>query len=189
MVKNLPQYRRLGFNHWVGNIPWRRAWHPLNYSFVENSMDRRSLWATVHGVAKSWMTEWLYIAHKETESEYPLTLIIKYIFKSNSKTIQSETNYLALNWLTWSGGQREEQGRNKGRRGVGWGRQGGEAGRCSGGTGQAALWWLVADSEIDDREGKAVGSEVEGVSSSHLGPVRSRMSDDTGRKVTLLLHS
>ena len=27
-VKNRLQYRRPGFNPWVGKIPWRRAWHP-----------------------------------------------------------------------------------------------------------------------------------------------------------------
>ena len=27
---------------------------PLQYSFLENSMDGGALWATVHGVAKSW---------------------------------------------------------------------------------------------------------------------------------------
>ena len=28
--------------------------NPLQYSSLENSMDRRVWWATVHGVAKSW---------------------------------------------------------------------------------------------------------------------------------------
>jgi len=28
--------------------------NPLWYSCLENSMDRRAWWATVHGVAKSW---------------------------------------------------------------------------------------------------------------------------------------
>ena len=27
---------------------------PLQYSCLENPMDRRAWWATVHGVAKSW---------------------------------------------------------------------------------------------------------------------------------------
>ena len=37
----------------VGKIPWRRKWHPLQYSCLENLMDREAWWATVHGVAKS----------------------------------------------------------------------------------------------------------------------------------------
>ena len=32
------------------------GWHgnPLQYSCLENPMDREAWWATVHGVAKSW---------------------------------------------------------------------------------------------------------------------------------------
>ena len=32
---------------------WRRQWHPLQYSCLENPMDRGAWWAAVHGVAKS----------------------------------------------------------------------------------------------------------------------------------------
>ena len=42
-----------GRDPWVGKIPWRRAWHPLQYSCLENPMDRGDWWATVHRVAKS----------------------------------------------------------------------------------------------------------------------------------------
>ena len=31
----------------------RRQWHPLQYSRLENPMDRGAWWAAVHGVAKS----------------------------------------------------------------------------------------------------------------------------------------
>ena len=31
----------------------RRQWHPLQYSCLENPMDRGAWWAAVHGVAKS----------------------------------------------------------------------------------------------------------------------------------------
>ena len=48
LVKNLPAMRRLGFNPWVGKIPWRRKGYPLQYSSLENSMD-----CIVHRVAKS----------------------------------------------------------------------------------------------------------------------------------------
>ena len=43
---------RVGFDPWVGKIPWRRAWHPRQYSHLENPMDRGALWTTVHGVTK-----------------------------------------------------------------------------------------------------------------------------------------
>ena len=32
---------------------WRRHWHPLQDSCLENPMDRGAWWAAVHGVAKS----------------------------------------------------------------------------------------------------------------------------------------
>ena len=35
-------------------IPWRRHGNPLQYSCLENPMDRGAWWATVHGVSKSW---------------------------------------------------------------------------------------------------------------------------------------
>ena len=41
------------FNPWVGKIPWRREWQPLQYSCLKNSGDRGAWRATVHGVAES----------------------------------------------------------------------------------------------------------------------------------------
>ena len=40
------------FNPWVRKIPWRRGWLPIQYSCLENPMDRGAWWATVRGVAK-----------------------------------------------------------------------------------------------------------------------------------------
>ena len=37
------QCRRHGFDPWVGKIPWRRAWYPLQYSCLENPHGQRSL--------------------------------------------------------------------------------------------------------------------------------------------------
>ena len=37
-----------------GKIPWRRHGNPLQYSCLENPMDRGAWWVTVHRVAKSW---------------------------------------------------------------------------------------------------------------------------------------
>ena len=50
------QVRYLGWEDSSGE----RHGNPLQYSCLENSMDRRAWWATVHGVAKSqtWLT-WL----------------------------------------------------------------------------------------------------------------------------------
>jgi len=38
----------------LGRSPGKGNGSPLQYSFLENSMDRGAWWATVHGTAKSW---------------------------------------------------------------------------------------------------------------------------------------
>ena len=37
-----------------GSYPGEGNGNPLQYSCLENSMDRGARWATVHGIAKSW---------------------------------------------------------------------------------------------------------------------------------------
>ena len=55
MIKNLPAKQETRFDPWVGKIPWRKEWIPTQDSCLENSMDRGAWWATVNGVAKSWI--------------------------------------------------------------------------------------------------------------------------------------
>ena len=50
-VKNLPAMQRC--NPRVGQIPGEENGNPLQYSCLENPIDRRAWWAAVHGVAKS----------------------------------------------------------------------------------------------------------------------------------------
>ena len=67
VVKNPPanagdqcwRCKRRGFNPWV-KIPWRGTCNPLQYSCLENPMDRGTWWITVHWVAKNqtWL-KWL----------------------------------------------------------------------------------------------------------------------------------
>ena len=45
--------KRFQFRLWVGKIPWRGHGDPLQYSCLEDSMDRGAWWAVVHGIAKS----------------------------------------------------------------------------------------------------------------------------------------
>ena len=47
------QWRRCGFNLWIGNIPWRRKDKPLQYSCLGNLRDRVAWLTTVHGMARS----------------------------------------------------------------------------------------------------------------------------------------
>ena len=44
----------LGLIPGSGRSPDKGNGHPLQYSCLENSMDRRAWWATVHEVTKSW---------------------------------------------------------------------------------------------------------------------------------------
>ena len=43
----------------LGRCPGGRHGNPLQYSCLENSMDWRGWWATVHGFTESGATEWL----------------------------------------------------------------------------------------------------------------------------------
>ena len=58
VVKNLPA--SAGDARDVGSIPGSRRspggghGNPLQYSYLENPMNRGVWWATVHGVTKSW---------------------------------------------------------------------------------------------------------------------------------------
>ena len=57
MVKNPPANvggaREAGSIPRLGRSPGRGNGNPLQYSCLENPMDRGAWWATVHGVAKS----------------------------------------------------------------------------------------------------------------------------------------
>ena len=61
VVKKLPA--NAGYVRDVGSVPGLgrytrvRLGNPLQYSCLENAMDRGAWWATVHGIAKLDMTE------------------------------------------------------------------------------------------------------------------------------------
>ena len=59
--------RRHRFNPWSGRSPEGGHGSPLQYSCLENPMDRGAWWATVHRVIKSWIQlKWLSMhAHHE----------------------------------------------------------------------------------------------------------------------------
>ena len=55
VVKNLPaNAREAGSIPGSGRFPGIGNNNPLQYSYLENSMDRKAWQATVHGVTKSW---------------------------------------------------------------------------------------------------------------------------------------
>ena len=58
VVNNLPanagDIRDTGSIPMSGRSPGEGHGNPLQFSYLENPMDRGAWWATVHGVAKSW---------------------------------------------------------------------------------------------------------------------------------------
>ena len=57
--------KRYRFHPWVRKIPWRRHGNTLQYSCLENPMDRGAWRATVHRVAKSqtWLSDFTFNFH------------------------------------------------------------------------------------------------------------------------------
>ena len=55
MVKNLPAMQEMQVQSLGREDPLEKEGNPLQYSCLENPMDRGSWWATVHGVIKSRM--------------------------------------------------------------------------------------------------------------------------------------
>ena len=51
----LRRLKRLRFDPWVRRSPGGEHGNPLQYSYLENPMDRGASWATVHRVTKSWI--------------------------------------------------------------------------------------------------------------------------------------
>ena len=58
VLKNLPanagDIRDVGLIPGSGRSPGGGHGNPLQYSCLENSIDRGAWWATLHGVSKSW---------------------------------------------------------------------------------------------------------------------------------------
>ena len=62
------KHKKRRFSLWVRKIPGEGNGNPLQYSCLQNSMDRGARWATIHEVSKSWT--WLSTqmhAHPHTQ--------------------------------------------------------------------------------------------------------------------------
>ena len=66
------RHKRGGFDPWVRKIPWMKAWQPTpvflpgeshRQRSLENPMDREACWATVHGIANSWILPKQFSTH------------------------------------------------------------------------------------------------------------------------------
>ena len=66
------QYRRRGFDPWVGKIPWRRKWKPTPLFLPGESHGQRSLVGYSHRVAKTWISHGCTcVPHPEPPSHLP----------------------------------------------------------------------------------------------------------------------
>ena len=73
-VKNLPanagDIRDVGLILWWERSPGEGNGTPLQYSCLENPMDRGAWWATVHGVTQSW-TQLMYLSRAQHSLSIP----------------------------------------------------------------------------------------------------------------------
>ena len=61
-----------GLTHGLGGSLGRGQGNPLQYSCLENTMDKGAWWATVHSVAKSWtLMKWLSMHTQALYKERP----------------------------------------------------------------------------------------------------------------------
>ena len=76
-----------GSNPRLGRSPGEGNGNPLQYSFLENSMDRGTWWATVHGVAKSQTQLSDYQSHITD--------------KENTKLVSHTPDFLLKSTIPW----------------------------------------------------------------------------------------
>ena len=88
VVKNLPanavDIRNVGLIPGLGRYPGEGHGNPLQYSFLENSLDRGAWWATVHGVARV-RHDWSDLAHISVNAQilYVYTSIQGFVLKGS----------------------------------------------------------------------------------------------------------
>jgi hypothetical protein len=70
MIKNLPASAGdTGLIPGLGRSPGVGSGNPLQYSCLENPMDRGTWWAAVPGVSKSWTQLSMHIQNRLTDTE------------------------------------------------------------------------------------------------------------------------
>ena len=103
MVKNLPATAGdVGLVPGLGRSPGGRNGNPLQYSYLENPVDRGVWWATVHGVAKSqtWLSEWAHIHSQRINKTAIPSKLIPFSFISFKLEGLNKTD-LGFRWQYW----------------------------------------------------------------------------------------
>ena len=112
MAKNLPA--NAGDTRDVGSIPGLRRFpeggngNPLQYSCLENFMDRGAWWATVHGVAKTqtWLNnraqeEWSCLETSKQQYLKEAKLDISWINPWTRKLTETMNSFIKRNVKAW----------------------------------------------------------------------------------------
>ena len=112
MVKNLPSvWEDPSLIPGWGRSPGEGTGNPLQYSYLENPMDRGSWRATVHGVANSWtglsdQQTHIYIhTHTHTHTHTPILVAaamvastVTALSESKYPTTRPDKHFLTISW-------------------------------------------------------------------------------------------
>ena len=80
-MKNLPAEHEMQVDSWVNIFPGEGNGIPLQYSCLENPMDRGAWWVIVHGIAKeSEMTKQQIATIKKKTNSMLSSFILFYLF-------------------------------------------------------------------------------------------------------------
>ena len=100
------QCRRPGFNPVFGKISGESNGNLLQYSCLESSKDRETLWATVHGVAKSqtqlsdfhfsYMCNYKYVLYMHAYVIVLIHYIYIYIYTHTYTYVRKMCNFAAV---------------------------------------------------------------------------------------------
>ena len=90
------QCRRPGFDHGSGRSPGEGNGYPLQYSCLQNLMDRGAWWVTVHRVTESQI---LLRRLRCTHAEYSVKMHVTFIFTGKPKS-SCDSLYCDICWIT-----------------------------------------------------------------------------------------
>ena len=105
MVKNLPIGQDLGSIPGLGRSPWEGNDYPLQYSHLENSMDRGA-WGSYSpwGCKQSDTTEWLVHTHTHTHTHifYVWLFVTPWIVAHPGSSVHGISQARILEWFAIS---------------------------------------------------------------------------------------
>ena len=71
---------RCGSDPWIGKIPWRRKWHPFQYSCLGNLTDRGAWWASLRTGKR-----WTRLGDYTTTTSSLYSFLLRWVLKTNGQ--------------------------------------------------------------------------------------------------------